>query len=149
MKNMICSILVIMLVLTCSCCKTTKKGVSKDQYPLVGTQWMLAALEGEDIGTDFALRPFITFDTNGNIQGNLGCNSFFGSYKVNKKQKMTLEFTGASKRLCQQMGVERHFLKVLKRDIVRYKIIGNELFLFAEEDEEVMRFTGVDLSKVE
>ena len=61
---------------------------------------------------------------------------------------MTLEFQGATKRLCQNMGVERKFMQALKRDITRYEIVGEELILF-EGDKEVMRFTGVDLSKVE
>ena len=46
------------------------------------------------------------------------------------------------------MGVERKFMQALKRDITRYEIVGEELVLFAG-DQEVMRFTGVDLSKVE
>lgn len=136
------------LVLTCCSCKTSKKGVSNEKYPLIGTQWNLVALEGKDIGNDFALRPFITFDSVGNIKGNLGCNTFFGTYIVNKKQKMTLEFQGASKRLCQQMSVERAFIKAMKLEVTRYIIEGNELYLFAN-DQEVMRFTGVDLNKVE
>ena len=72
-----------------------------------------------------------------------------GNYSVNKKQKMTLEFQGSTKRLCQQMSVERRFIKALKQDIVRYKIHGNELILLAADDLEIMRFTGVDLGKVE
>lgn len=149
MKKIIYPIAAIMLILGCCCCKTSKKNVSNGKYPLIGTQWNLMALEGEEIGADFALRPFITFDSAGNIKGNLGCNSFFGTYSVNKKQKMTLEFQSASKRLCQQMSVERRFIKALKQEIVRYKIQGDELTLFAADDREVMRFTGVDLSKVE
>ena len=149
MKKIIFPLAAVLLILACCCCKTSKKNVSNGNYPLIGTQWNLTALEGEEIGADFALRPFITFDSAGNIKGNLGCNSFFGTYSVNKKQKMTLEFQGASKRLCQQMSVERRFIKALKQDIVKYKIHGDELILFAADDIEIMRFTGVDLSKVE
>ena len=61
---------------------------------------------------------------------------------------MTIEFQGATKRLCQQMSVERSFLKALKRDINHYQIQGSELILF-EEEFEIMRFSGVDLGKVE
>lgn len=149
MKKMIYSLTAVVLVLTCSCCKTSKRNISSEKYPLIGTQWNLTALEGEEIGTDFAMRPFITFDSADNFKGNLGCNTFFGTYSVNKKQKMNIEFQGATKRLCQQMGVERRFIKALKSDIVRYKIQGDELILFIEDDIEMMRFTGVDLGKVE
>ncbi len=149
MKKTIYPLVAVLLILACCCCKTSKKSVSNGNYPLIGTQWNLSALEGEEIGADFALRPFITFDSVGNITGNLGCNTFFGTYSANKKQKMTLEFQGSTKRLCQQMSVERRFIKALKQDIVRYKIHGNELILLAADDLEIMRFTGVDLGKVE
>jgi len=46
------------------------------------------------------------------------------------------------------MEVERAFMKALKREITRYEIQGEELILYAGDDE-VMRFTGVDLGKVE
>jgi len=148
MRNYVITFVAATLILSGCGCKTSKKSVSDEHYPLVGTQWNLVKLEGAEIGVDFALRPFITFDTADNIQGNLGCNTFFGTYYVNKKHKMTLEFRGATKRLCQNMGVERKFMQALKRDITRYEIVGEELVLFAG-DQEVMRFTGVDLSKVE
>ena len=145
MRNYVITFVAATLILSGCGCKTSKKSVSDEHYPLVGTQWNLVKLEGAEIGVDFALRPFITAD---NIQGNLGCNTFYGTYSVNKKHKMTLEFRGATKRLCQNMGVERKFMQALKRDITRYEIVGEELVLFAG-DQEVMRFTGVDLSKVE
>jgi heat shock protein HslJ len=148
MRQYATTAVVIALILVGCGCKTSKKNVGDEHYPLVGTQWNLVKLDGAEIGVDFALRPFITFDTADNIQGNLGCNSFFGTYSTNKRHKMTLEFQGATKRLCQNMGVERKFMQALKRDISRYEIVGEELILF-EGDQEVMRFTGVDLSKVE
>ena len=148
MRHYVITLLAATLILTGCGCKTSKKSVAKEQYPLVGTQWNLTRLDGAEIGADFALRPFITFDTAGAVQGNLGCNSFFGTYSINKKHKMTLEFEGATKRLCKQMEVEKQFMQALKRDITRYEIEGEELILFAG-DKEVMRFTGVDLGKVE
>ena len=148
MQKIFFPLVAMMLILSCCGCKTTKKSTGGEQYPLVGTLWNLAAIEGTEVSNDFALRPFITFDTAGAIHGSLGCNSFFGEYSVNKKHKMTIEFQGATKRLCQQMGVERMFMKALKYDITRYEIKGNELLIFAG-DNEVMRFIGVDLGKVE
>ena len=148
MRHYAITAMVITLILAGCGCKTSKKSVGDEHYPLVGTQWNLVKLDGAEIGADFALRPFITFDTANNIQGNLGCNTFFGTYSSNKKHKMNIEFQGATKRLCQNMGVEKKFMQALKRDITRYEIVGEELILF-EGDKEVMRFIGVDLSKVE
>ena len=109
---------------------------------------MLVSLEGEEFNKDFALHPFIVFDTAGSFQGNLGCNSFFGSYEVSKKQKMKFQFEGATKRLCSKMEVERRFLAILKRDVTRYELKDDELILFFE-NEELMRFKGVNLEEVE
>ncbi len=148
MQKIIYPIMVIALVLTCSCCKTSKKNVKSGQFPLINTQWMLESIEGEEIGTDYALRPFIQFDSSYNITGSLGCNSLFGTYTVNKKDKMTIHYTGSTKRLCQQMSVERNFIKALKKDINRYEIKGDKLILFFE-DKEVISFKGVDLNAVE
>lgn len=138
----------IILVLTCSCCKSSKKNVKSGQLPLIDTQWTLEAIESEEIGTDFALRPFIKFDTNYKITGSLGCNSLFGTYSINKKNKMTINYSGSTKRLCQQMSVERKFIKALKRSIDSYEIKGDVLILSAD-NEELLRFKGVNLNVVE
>lgn len=147
MKHYAITLLAATLVLVGCGCKTSKKSV-KAEYPLVGTQWNLVAIDGEKITNEFALRPFITYDSVGGVQGSLGCNTFFGVYSVSKKNKMTLEFQGATKRLCKQMDVEKQFMKALKSEVTRYEIKGSELILFADS-KEVMRFSGVDLSKVE
>lgn len=109
---------------------------------------MLVALQGEELSKEFALHPFVVFDTAGSFQGNLGCNTFFGEYEISKKQKMHFEFQGATKRLCSKMEVERRFISTLKRDVTRYELQGDELILFSE-DEELMRFKGVNLEEVE
>ena len=148
MKNILFPLITLMLVLSCCCCKTTKKNVKNEKYPLIGTQWNLVSLEGEEIGNEFALRPFVTFDSAGTLQGNLGCNTFFGTYTVNKKHKMTITYQGSTKRLCGQMKVEKKFITALKRDISSYQLKNDELILVSD-DEEIMRFKGVNLNEVE
>ena len=148
MRKVIYSLTAIILILSCSCCKTSKKSVKTEKFPLVGTQWMLEALEGEEISKDFALHPFIVFDSAGSFHGNLGCNTFFGAYEISKKQKMKFQFDGATKRLCSKMEVERRFLTVLRRDVTRYELKNDELTIFSE-NEELMRFKGVNMDEVE
>lgn len=148
MRKVIYSLTAIILILSCSCCKTSKKSVKTEKFPLVGTQWMLEALEGEEISNDFALHPFIVFDSAGSFHGNLGCNTFFGTYEISKKQKMKFQFDGATKRLCSKMEVERRFLTVLRRDVTRYELKNDELTIFSE-NEELMRFKGVNMDEVE
>lgn len=148
MRKVVYSLAAVILILSCSCCKTSKKNVKTEKFPLVGTQWMLVALEGEEFNKDFALHPFIVFDSAGSFQGNLGCNTFFGTYEVTRKQKMKFQFEGATKRLCSKMEVERRFLTILKRDVARYELKDDELTIFSENGE-LMRFKGVNLEEVE
>lgn len=140
--------LIAILILACSCCKTSKKNVKNDKYPLIGTKWMLSSIEGEDIGTDYSLHPFVTFDSASVFSGNLGCNSMFGGYELGKKQKITIKYSGSTRRLCPQMSVERKFIKALNREIDSYEINGDELILFANK-EEIFRFKGVNTKEVE
>ena len=86
MRKHVFSLMALTLILVC-CCKTSNKNVKGENYPLIGTQWNLVALEGEEITKQFALRPFMTFDSTGAVQGNLGCNTFFGSLLVNDLKK--------------------------------------------------------------
>ncbi len=148
MQKIVYSLIMMTLVFSFSCCKSTKEAKNSNNMPLIGTQWMLVSIENEDINNEYALHPFITFDTNGAISGCLGCNSFFGDYQLLRKQKISIEYKGATKRLCDKMSVEKQFLNALKMDINHYQITGDELVLLADK-VEVMKFKGVNLEKVE
>lgn len=119
-------------------CKTTNKTTDANSKPLVGTQWNLVALYGEKIDTNQVIQPFIVFDAESNFNGNLGCNTFFGTY-YQKKQKIELTYSGATKRLCHEMDMEKAVSKALKESINNYTITGNELTLYAGK-VEIMRF---------
>ena len=94
MNKLVCSLLAIVLVVCCCCCKSSKKCAKTEKYPLVGTHWSLVAVEGMEISHDFAMRPYVTFDSTGGVYGNLGCNSFFGTYEINKKSKIKISYQG-------------------------------------------------------
>lgn len=148
MNKLFCPLLATILLVCCCCCNTSKKIAKTEKYPLVGTHWSLVSVEGVEISHDFAMRPYVVFDSIGHLQGNLGCNTFFGTYEVNKRHKIKVNYEGATKRLCQQMGMEKQFISAWRQDINHYQIKDGELILYANE-EEIMRFSGTDLSKVE
>lgn len=121
-----------------SSCKTAKKTTEACQH-LRDTKWELEALNNKPIDTNtFITHPFIVFQEDGTFSGNLGCNTYFGSY-YNKKDKLQLEYSGATKRLCPVMDMERDYLNALKKDISSFSIDGNILILYAGK-EEVFRF---------
>ena len=148
-------ILVAVLLLSCSC-KTAEnaevKGASSPATeekaspkvqgkPLLQTYWVLTHINGEAIGAA-PKEASIVFNEEGRVSGTLGCNNFFGTYFV-KKDKMSVEYTGATKMLCSEMSVEEKYLAALKSDITHYTIHDSELTIYAK-NQEVLRFHAAE-----
>lgn len=122
-----------------TCCKTTKKAASNDM-PLCQTQWNLITIEQEGLSGKSPVQPYIMFDAEGKFYGNLGCNEFQGTYYQNK-QKIKLEYSGSTKKLCKNMEDEKAFMKALKSEVNNFNIEGNVLIL-SDGSREIMRFEG-------
>lgn len=148
-------ILVAVLLLSCSC-KTAEnaeaKGASSPATeekttpkvqgkPLLQTYWVLTHINGEAIGAA-PKEASIVFNDEGRVSGTLGCNNFFGTYFV-KKDKMSIDYTGATKMLCSEMSVEEKYLAALKSDITHYAIHDSELTIYAK-NQEVLRFHAAE-----
>lgn len=131
----ICTILTI-CTFACSTSKEASSSASNDT-PLYETQWMLTDINCEAIG-DAPAKPFIQFSNEGTVSGKLGCNDFFGNCFV-KNNKISIEYKGSTKKLCNDMAVERAFASALGKDINNYVIVGDVLILRAK-DQEVLRF---------
>ena len=115
-------------------CKSSQKAAESKNSPLVGTQWQLESISNQLVADDsFASQPYIIFNDDGTFAGNLGCNSY------QKKQKMTVDFSGATRKLCTAMNTEKAFHKGLKAGINHFEISGNTLILYADK-EEIFRF---------
>lgn len=129
----------ILAVVCLAGCKTTNKAAdNNNNKPLIGPQWNLVGLYGEKMDTVQVIQPFIVFDAEGNFNGNLGCNTFFGSY-YQKNQKIELKYSGSTKRLCHEMATEDAVSKALRENINNFSINGNTLTLYAGKNE-IMRF---------
>lgn len=131
---LICTILTICVF----SCQTSKNAADSDtNAPLYGTQWMLTSIEGQLVG-EAPANPFVIFSEDGGVKGNLGCNDFFGNCSVSK-DKISIEYKGSTKKLCNKMETERAFAAALKKEISHYAISGDVLILRAK-DQEVLRF---------
>lgn len=130
-------ILTIFSVCTLSC-KTSKEGKSASSpAPLCETEWILTAINCEPIAKS-PTQPYVIFKEDGSFSGSFGCNDFFGTYFA-KKDKMNLEFKGATKKLCNDMVVEKAFSAALKKDISNY-VISDDVLIIREKRQEVLRF---------
>lgn len=127
------------LVLIACACKTSEKSADAATHdlPLTNTHWVLTAINGAAVG-EMPSEAFIVFDGKGKINGDLGCNLFFGTYYA-KKGKMSIEYTGSTKRLCSDMKTEDSFAAALQSGIKSYTISGDVLTI-QNENKEVLRF---------
>ena len=75
-------------------------------------------------------------------------NTFFGSFYANKKGKIDIEYTGSTKKLCDQMDVEYKFISAMKSENMSYVLKEDLLFIYGERMDadgakkniEIMRF---------
>ena len=150
MKRRFTIMLLASLTLASTQCHSSKKMAESNNTPLRLVQWNLISIEGEALdSTEYITKPYIVFNENSTFTGNFGCNTFFGDY-YQKKQKLELTYQGATKKLCQQMRVERAMMKAIKKDLNRYEISDNILILYSGK-EEIMRFedSGIRLKPTE
>ncbi|MFK7832438.1 MAG: META domain-containing protein [Winogradskyella sp.] len=124
--------LITLLVLTNSC-DSSKKAIEKSPKmteTLSGTYY-ITQLGNADVSSN---KLVMTFDeTTNKVSGFAGCNTFFGSYKI---ENNTLNFSdiAASKKLCLQdvFSVETQFFKSLK-SVNAFAIVDNAIS-FSEND---------------
>ncbi len=120
-----------------SCMTAKKKAAMSENKPLTETYWILTHVKGENV-PKCIITPFIVFDNDGSYSGNLSCNSYFGKYSSHKG-KIKMEYEGATKKLCQNMKVEKMFMQQLHADFKRYEIRKDTLYLM-DAQGEVLRF---------
>ena len=123
------------LLLACIASKRAPKPI-----PLQSTYWVLTAVEGKSIADIPQIKtPYIIFDTNYKYYGDFGCNQFFGSYNFGKK-RLSMDYAGATKKMCSEMQIEKLFAAALHKEIKYYTIEGNTLTLKDMQKNEVLRF---------
>ena len=137
MKLKLWALIVLAVMLTG--CKSTKTAAVAPSFPLEGTHWNLTAINGEAI-SQTPDQPYIVFTDGSRISGSLGCNQFFGSFYQNK-DRLSVEYTGSTKKMCSEMKTENNFISALKNDIKTYRIEGNVLII-SNKTQEVLRFTA-------
>ena len=118
-------------------CSTLLKKNKSQNKPLIGTYWSLEKVNQNKV-PDIGNTPYILFSETGNFNGIASCNKYFGTFILNRKT-IAIENTGATKKMCANMELEKIYFGALKKEINYYKIMGDTLILF-ERNKEVLRY---------
>ena len=114
---------------------------------LAGTSWLATFVltESSDnvssLSSIQAAQSTLIFGTEGQLNGNAGCNDYFANYKVDG-DTLTISDTGATAKLCGEglMADETAFLTALNK-VVSYQITGTSLQLRDVDDNTLISFT--------
>lgn len=121
--------------------------LSKNPSPIVEKYWKLVSIDGKTISpSDKQIKePHMilkAFDKS--VNGNGGCNSFFGSYELAGENHISFSKIGATKMACQNMAVENVFFKALEQ-ADQYTVVNDTLFLNNASKILLARFEAVYL----
>ena len=129
--NTLLSLLIILLLGFVSC-KSTKLAATENnginQSELTEKHWKLVELNGLLVN-ETSREPFIVFEKEGNrVHGNTSCNNFFGTFELQKKNKIKFSQVGMTKMACIGNTIETPFNQVLE-STTAYKIDDGSLIL--------------------
>lgn len=128
-------------------------GANADHYiltkvndDLVEKYWKLVELNGQPVKFDDKMgerEPHIIFKIDGNrVNGNAGCNSFFGTYELQPGNRIKFSQVGSTMMACIDMDVEKRFLEVLNM-ADNYNVTGDKLVLNRARMAPLARFEAV------
>lgn len=127
----------------------TGENASKYVYGKVNTDlvekyWKMTELNGAAIPEGKLDRDvFITFRTQGNrVNGNSGCNNFFGSYEVDGNN-MKLSQMGSTMMMCPNIEIENQVNAIFEK-INQFSIVEDSLTL-SQGEEALAKFVVVYL----
>lgn len=90
-----------LIILSCSSKKNTQTSYENNEL-LLGSEWSLSSwtMDDQDHPMNNSEEIVLSFDTSlSRVQGNNGCNQFFGDYSI-QKDKLSIQNVGATKKYC-------------------------------------------------
>ncbi len=130
MKNLFLAAFAAIALASCSSLSSTKVGTS--QPDITNTKWVLA----DDVS---GKKPTLNIDS-AKINGNSGCNSYFGELTLDKASgNFVAQRVGATKMACPNMEVENNYFSMLNQ-ANKYVVNGTTLELY-KDNLLLMKFT--------
>lgn len=126
MKKVVTKIVLLLVAVSaigCCPCRFSRKNAR----PLVGTEWHLVQLRGNDVS--FAAERFnLTFAADGSLAGIGACNRFTAPYSVTEKRGIDIGTIASTRRMCPDIEAEQTLFRELD-DAAFYEIDGPMLLL--------------------
>jgi heat shock protein HslJ len=87
----------------------------KADLGITNRYWRLVELNGNPVTfPEYASVAFILMNSDGSVSGNLGCNSFFGSFTLQEGDRITFSRLVNTQKMCIDMKVETEMIYVLQ-----------------------------------
>ncbi|GHT46473.1 hypothetical protein FACS189440_04570 [Bacteroidia bacterium] len=111
---------------------------------LTNKYWKLVELMGEPVvyPEGAANTAYISFKPDGSVNGNLGCNTFSGSYTLKEGFRISFSKLANTQKMCLDMNIETKLVQVLQT-ADNYNLNGNQLILNRARMAPLARFEVV------
>ncbi len=111
------------------------------RFQLAGKEWVLVELNGQAIA-ESERSPTLTLTTDNKINGNGGCNRFFGGYEILPEKRIRFSGVGSTRMACADgMQTEQAYLAVFNQ-ADSYSLTGSTLSLDKGRATALARFVA-------
>lgn len=128
LKLLIC---VAVAALLSGCCSQCRK-MQKMRKPLVGTEWQLIQLNGENITSRENPESYtLHFSPEDKLYGMGACNRLMGSYTTDAERNLKIQTMASTRILCRDHQREALFIEMLGK-VTHYDMDGPMMMLLSE-----------------
>ena len=134
MKNLF-SILIVALVAAAAvgCCACRK---GKNNKPLVGTEWQLMKMMGQQVDIDDDKFVFV-FSEDGRFSGVAACNRMMGDYTTTNKGAIKFGALAGTRMVCPKMQYEADFTRIIHQ-ATHFEIDGDLLLILSNGELQLV-----------
>lgn len=141
------SFVIAIVLASLASCHTAKQSTT-GSASIVGKYWKLIELNGEAVQPAEQLRRephMILNSSEKRVNGNGGCNSFFGSYELQRDNGITFSKIGSTKMACPDdvMQVERLLFQAFETT-TKFTLRNDTLFLTKTDTSPLAKFVVSD-----
>lgn len=144
MKHLLPLCLTVCLLAGCSSDGTYSAAPPAEaSFQLAGKEWVMVELNGQAVVR--SERPVtLNLTTDNRINGNGGCNRYFGNYEILPQKRIRFNGVGSTKMACAEgMDTEQALFSVFKQ-ADSYSLTGSTLSLDKGRDAVLARFESAN-----